>query len=210
MAALPSSDLHLQLKKHTQDIHQALHHNPLLSRLTAHDCERSEYLTILQVFYAFYYQSEERFKRVSRTKFSTEAPVISWLQQDFKALGETAVNSLQPIANSISSTDFSRYIGYLYVKQGSTLGGQVLCRQLQKSLVLTPEKGLRFFYGYGDETRLRWRDLQTYLEYHQPNVNISAAVNSACEHFRQLEILLNNTQGFDRLTHRGSFASSSP
>jgi len=55
-------------------------------------------------------------------------------------------------------------LGCLYVVEGSTLGGQVITRQLLKSLGLTAENGVAFFNGYGAETGLRWKAFGAWLE----------------------------------------------
>lgn len=187
MLISPAADLHLQLKNSTHAIHQELHHNPLLRRLTQRDCTRAEYQTILRVFFAFYAQSEARFSGLHQARFVKEAPVLRWLQQDLAVLGETITT---PEILKQPQADFSQYLGYLYVKQGSTLGGQVLCRQLQSSMGLTPNKGLRFFNGYGEHTRQYWLDVLRYFEDRQTQVDIPTAVASACDHFRQLQLLL--------------------
>lgn len=189
MSTPPAIDLHLLLKNGTHTIHQDLHHNPLLRRLSQRDCTRAEYYRILQVFFAFYTQSEKHFSGLLTDRFDQEAPVLDWLKQDLAVFGETidtAENGIQPAA------DFSQYLGYLYVKQGSTLGGQVLCRQLQSSIGLAPNNGLRFFNGYGEQTRQYWADVLHYFKHQQPRVNISVAVASAIDHFRHLQFLLNN------------------
>lgn len=187
MLISPATDLHLQLKNSTHAIHQDLHHNPLLRRLTQRDCTRAEYQTILRVFFAFYAKSEARLSGLNQVRFVKEAPVLRWLQQDLAVLGETVTT---PESAKQPQADFSQYLGYLYVKQGSTLGGQVLCRQLQSSIDLTPDKGLRFFNGYGEHTRLYWLEVLRYFEDQQAHVDIPTAVASACDHFRQLQRLL--------------------
>lgn len=51
----------------------------------------------------------------------------------------------------------SRVLGVLYVLEGSTLGGQIVTRRLQKRLQISPENGGSFFYGHGPETGLFWK-----------------------------------------------------
>ena len=189
MLTPPTIDLHLQLKNSTHAIHQDLHRNPLLRRLVERDCTRAEYQRILQVFFAFYSQSEARYSRLCRVKFSHEAPVLSWLRQDLAALGDT-LHAPVDLDTKNSSANFSQYLGYLYVKQGSTLGGQVLCRHLRKSLGLAPNKGLLFFNGYGEDTRQYWLEVLRYFADHQAKVDIPSALVSAGEHFHQLQLLL--------------------
>lgn len=199
-------DLHQQLKHHTHTLHQALHQDPLLRRLTQSDCTREEYSAVLRVFFIFYVQNEVRFSGLRQPKFHLEAPVLNWLQEDLTALGDDDPSLAKRLEVVPSPANFSQYVGYLYVKQGSTLGGQVLCRQLEKSTGLTPAKGLRFFYGFAEHTRSNWLQLFTYLDERQAEINISLAVNSACEHFRRLQALLTHY----RLTAVKPFQPAAP
>jgi heme oxygenase (biliverdin-IX-beta and delta-forming) len=51
----------------------------------------------------------------------------------------------------------STAIGALYVIEGSSLGGQILSRQLETNLSLTPTRGGAYFAGYGTATAQRWK-----------------------------------------------------
>lgn len=48
-------------------------------------------------------------------------------------------------------------VGCLYVLEGATLGGQVIARQTARSLGVGPERGGRFYEGYGEATGRLWR-----------------------------------------------------
>lgn len=47
--------------------------------------------------------------------------------------------------------------GYLYVVEGSALGGTVISQVLRRRLGIGPETGGRFFFGAGAATAARWR-----------------------------------------------------
>ncbi|MBA2709832.1 MAG: biliverdin-producing heme oxygenase [Tatlockia sp.] len=47
-------------------------------------------------------------------------------------------------------------MGYLYVIEGATLGGQIIIKMIETQLQLTKNLGGRFFYGYGDKTKVMW------------------------------------------------------
>jgi heme oxygenase len=58
--------------------------------------------------------------------------------------------------------------GCLYVVEGSTLGGQIISRQVTRNLGLSPDNnGCRFFCCYGENTGTMWRrfgeSLETFL-----------------------------------------------
>jgi Heme oxygenase len=185
-----TSSLHQQLKSATQPIHDALHDHPLMRRLMEPECSLADYRSILEVFQRFYAEAEARFNSLA-PKFDGEAPVLAWLRQDFCAIGggDDVMESRRD--SEKKKADFSSYLGYLYVKQGSTLGGQVLSRRLGNTLGLSPERGLRFFSSFGENTRQNWLYFLRYLEEQLPIINEAAAVASACECFLTLEIMLN-------------------
>lgn len=187
-----SSNLHQQLKSATAAIHEALHRQPLLQRLMEPDCTLDEYRSVLAVFQQFHLRAETRLGEIRYPRFAGEAPVLTWLSEDIHVVG----SDLMPLdhqfdGNIIKSVDLSNYLGYLYVKQGSTLGGQVLCRRLSRSLALTPERGLRFFSGFGEQTRQNWLYFLHYLAGKEAEIDTSRVIASACEYFQALEIMLN-------------------
>ena len=141
-----TSTLHDQLKLNTHAIHQSLHSHPILRRLIERDCSLDEYRLCLQVFYEFYVRAEQQLGDTSYSRFDAEAPALAWLKEDF-----WAVNGSEPMAAAVApayaDNNYSWYLGYLYVKQGSTLGGQLMCRTLSSSLGLSHDRGLRFFFG---------------------------------------------------------------
>ncbi|MBE7181177.1 MAG: biliverdin-producing heme oxygenase [Terriglobus roseus] len=57
----------------------------------------------------------------------------------------------------------SRFLGAMYVVEGSTLGGQYIAHQVETDLNLQPGQGDRFFRGYGKETMPKWREFQQVL-----------------------------------------------
>lgn len=48
-------------------------------------------------------------------------------------------------------------LGVLYVLEGATLGGQIIGRNLNKALALTPETGAEYFHAYGSRTGAMWK-----------------------------------------------------
>lgn len=156
------------------------------------DCTLDEYRSVLAVFQQFHLRAETRLGEIRYPRFAGEAPVLTWLSEDIHVVGA----DLMPLdhqldGNIIKSVDLSNYLGYLYVKQGSTLGGQVLCRRLSRSLALTPGRGLRFFSGFGEQTRQNWLYFLHYLAGKEAEIDTSRVIASACEYFQALEIMLN-------------------
>lgn len=79
------------------------------------------------------------------------------LEEDLISLGtqESSIATI-PICQHPTDITWENLLGYLYVIEGSTLGGQVITRILRDHLHLSPSNGARFFYGYGKKTKEKW------------------------------------------------------
>ena len=73
-------------------------------------------------------------------------------------------------------------LGAMYVVEGSTLGGQVLARQLAKADIDLR----RYFIGYGERTGPRWKAFCHLLAAAATPANEDAIVQSASHTFQQL------------------------
>jgi heme oxygenase len=72
------------------------------------------------------------------------------------------------------------------VLEGSSLGAQVISRHYRETLGLSPDHGLRYFTGYGEETGSRWRSFLACLEENfttRPE-STNEIIESACAAFR--------------------------
>lgn len=79
-------------------------------------------------------------------------------------------------------SDRAEALGFLYVLEGSTLGGRVIDKQLRVR-GLSPE-GLSFFQGYGEATGTRWKAFCAVLERADDK---TAAARGARSAFVQME-----------------------
>ncbi len=147
------------LRAETREQHEALHVHPLLAPLSRPDVTAAQYRDALAAFDAFYRAMEAR-RTVATPPGVPDAPVVEWLRRDLAACGLTPL-SLTPLAMAadVPAIDTpARLWGYLYVKQGSTLGGAVMSKNLNRALGLKPGTDQLFFAGYGAETGPRWKE----------------------------------------------------
>jgi len=142
------------LRAATRLQHEALHVHPLLAPLNRTDVTPGQYRDALTAFHAFYRGMDSR-RTVATPEGVPDAPVIEWLARDMAASGAAAV-SLDIDWPRIDSE--AGLWGYLYVKQGSMLGGAVMSKNLKRAIGLRPGLDQRFFAGYGAETGDRWKD----------------------------------------------------
>lgn len=103
--------------------------------------------------------------------------------------------SALPICHDLPEiTDASQALGYLYVMEGSTLGGKVIARLLEETLGINQQNGAAFFYGYGPETGAKWKAfreaLVSYAESSGEEERIIAAANQT---FLKFETWINKT-----------------
>jgi len=132
----------------------------------------------LLVHYHGFYLPFERFLQDSAGRQSTVARFycggrrkLSWLEQDLRALGV----AVAPYAAYMAEQRFpalfpseEHILGAIYVIEGSMLGGAVLSKHFRKHLQIEAETGLRFFSGYGPESREKWLETLQFLESRDP------------------------------------------
>ncbi|WP_165774622.1 biliverdin-producing heme oxygenase [Candidatus Viridilinea mediisalina] len=156
-----------QLKEMTRHDHEQI---GLVVDIPSRVASLDSYRMLLARFYGFYAPLEETLAHVADLTAvvdDLEARYkLALLARDLLALGLShdeliklpRCQALPPLPNVAAA------LGCLYVTEGSTLGGQILVRQLQGALQLGPEHGLAFFYAYGPTTGSMWRRFGAQLE----------------------------------------------
>ncbi len=149
------------LREGTRAAHDRIEQNRVMGRLTQPDLDLTDYTLVL--------------KRMLGLHLALEGPLAAalahrriplgldqrrktpLLRRDLMALG-----ALEPIAPA--SIDLAALLadepsawGTLYVLEGSTLGGRIILRNVERALGLTGENGASFFAGYGERTGERWK-----------------------------------------------------
>lgn len=166
-----SSSLHAQLKRATQEQHHALHGHALLDKLMRPQLSRTDFAKIISAFYGAYTHAEG-LKKIS--PFEQESPVLFWLGKDMQRIGAGAPLPLQTLSFPVI-TELSAYAGYLYVKEGSTLGGQVISRQLEKNSGMRAGSDQFFYAGHGADTHTHWHTFLAWLERNESVINADIA-----------------------------------
>jgi heme oxygenase len=76
-------------------------------------------------------------------------------------------------------------LGAMYVVEGSTLGGSIVAKHVERTLGLGPGTGCAYFRSYGAEVGSRWRDFKArLLALSSPNTDdqVVAAANRTFAH----------------------------
>ncbi|MBB3111098.1 heme oxygenase [Paenibacillus phyllosphaerae] len=158
------------LKEQTAPYHIQIEKNPYAASMMDKTMTLEGYITYLQKFYGFIAPVEEAIAQLPGWETNgfdfdlrRKAPLI---EQDLRQLGLSEQQIAQlPRSRALPDVStFPRALGYLYVIEGSTLGGQVITKQLKKFLPIETELNGRYFNSYGEEVRVRWGEFRALVE----------------------------------------------
>ena len=198
--AAEASSLAAQLRAATRAAHHRIDHHELLAPLVRSDLQRAHYIKLLHTFAWIYRTLDPAFATALRrwcpaTGFQS-SDRIGWLAEDLALLAPDAASPEPYQAPAIDSP--AELVGRLYVIEGSTLGGQVIARQLELSLGVGPASGGRFFHGHGPATPERWQAFMAFAGHACPHADIQVACAAANSMFEELAHDLK--RGFDQLS----------
>jgi len=141
-----------KIKDFTAAHHNSIEQNPLTKAIVDGSITKENYAKLLCGFYGFYKTCEatlansqlwgkENFDIARRKK-------MPLLEKDLAFLGYSFADV--PACVEVPPLDSdAKKLGYLYVVEGSTLGGQFLSRAIAKKLGFTAEQGASYFNSYG-------------------------------------------------------------
>ena len=152
------------LRTETASLHERVEHAVALpARLRS----EASYAELLTRFYGLCAPLEEELQRAAVV--ASIAPELvgldlgscrraSRIVDDLRVLGwnDAAIAAIPRLEELPPLNDAASVYGCLYVLEGSTLGGQVISREVELRLGFTPQHGCSFFAGYGEQTRTMW------------------------------------------------------
>lgn len=177
-----------RLRSATDATHQALHTHPLLLPLTGNSATEAEYVRVLRCFYGFYAPLENNIlnSTLAADYRAHASPSVSWLIEDLRfyhqPLEEVAACQALPWVG-----DLADLLGFLYVKEGSLLGGRVILKHLSTSLPAR-QSSFRFFSGLGENTGRHWQEFVAMLDTHSQTLEpavICASASRVFEYFHR-------------------------
>jgi heme oxygenase len=151
----------LRLRAATDDIHQVLHGAEPFARIAAGSITAAEYGAVLGMLWRYHTAMSPLCVAGAKALHAPElagahAARLWLLKDDLDFLGLAA-----PSAAAEPVPDDAFAIGCLYTVQGSTLGGKVIARQLDR--LLKGANGRRFFLG-GPGDSAHWQTLCARLD----------------------------------------------
>lgn len=176
-----------RLRSETKPVHEELEASmiPWISRVKS----LAEYADLLRMFYGFYKPLDKAITThvdLNILPDFHERRRPGWILDDLQSIGypaEAVVLDNRPSW----VTDRASAFGALYVMEGSTLGGRVICKTISGSLNVEMDKCLRFFGGYGPETGSRWKRFLSALEAFDQSPEEDRLVQSAYNTFRNFQ-----------------------
>lgn len=160
----------MELQAATAEVHERLHHVPVFASLAAGRLDRSGYARLLARLHGFHLPME------AAIAGGLEADPIGgglkgWrrahlLRSDLIYLGldDAAIDRLPRAVVPSDGVSPATAMGFLYVVEGSTLGGRQLARALDGLLPGGTTDGRSFLVAGADRNHIRWRDVCATVE----------------------------------------------
>lgn len=158
------------------------------------------YIKLLQLFYGYYYPLEQHIAAHMDISFPggfERRRKASLLLDDIAAISGAPATTPPCCTDIPEITDNAQALGAMYVLEGSTLGGQVICQILMRNLA-APElpKALSFFNGYGTDTQSYWDTFVHYLQgYHGNETQQQRMLEAAATTFERFKLWALQQQG---------------
>ncbi|GAB3223304.1 hypothetical protein GCM10027346_02180 [Hymenobacter seoulensis] len=188
MSIAPEVPTVLQRLRHeTRPYHEALEQNEFNQALAANTVTEAATLHFLTKLYGFLapYEAVLRQHGLPAEWQLADRYRVQWLLQDLAPDGAVALLPLCPDMPPLHTQ--AQLLGAMYVMEGSSLGGQVIARQLAKAHI--PYR--TYFTGRAERTGLLWKSFCLLLEQAAGPENEDEIVASARLTFQKLHAWIN-------------------
>ena len=124
-----------------------------------------EYGRLLRMFYGYYKPVEDALETFSLHQVLNDYEHRRKAQLILQDLAAIDQSGPEPLCSHIPVIyGLEEAFGALYVLEGSTLGGQIIKKMLQRNLQRDGEPGFGFFTGYAEDTMDRWKKFKAVLD----------------------------------------------
>lgn len=184
--------LRAKLKQETRLLHKQLELHSNFQKLFRLKMSFLEYQKLITKLYGFIVPCEEQLKIFNTSPIYSGRTKKTALDADLLSLGITSSHHIVHCTKLPALTQFSHVLGYLYVIEGSTLGGQIITQALQKHPWFTHKIGTNYFNCYGDKTVWWWKKFYHALnKYKDDKIITCEAISTAKDTFLTLGLWLN-------------------
>jgi heme oxygenase len=184
-------DIIAVLKEGTRRQHEAIER---IMPFFRNDFSSEDYIRVIKAFLGFFEPVERELASIPTWHLSgldlDQRLRSNLLRDDLLSLGVSTsdIAVIPRCADLPNLASIDEGFGCLYVLEGSTLGGQLIARQVQTLVTTSKETGAMFFQGYGSQTGAMWRDFCSNLRSHAHSSKNQTAILAAAEStFKKLE-----------------------
>ena len=171
-----------KLRLSTSPLHKQLESVPLSQIIVSPEITVQKYAEYLLVMEGIVKDVETKVYPVISNFISDidQRKKLSSIQDDLKVLGFSVLNE-----NTAFDADFEIpfALGIVYVMEGSTLGGRVILKNIEKQLGFNADNGAKYFSGYKENTGSLWKsflfDMVQYEQEHDCGDAIIEGANFA-------------------------------
>lgn len=182
------------LKEHSRKDHDSIESKVDLVKLATNP---NHYLNLLKAFLGYYTNIEKAFLNFEAEFSALNINIVERLKKnllitDIKHFGVTDEEIIHlPISKDVPEIkNIHEAMGVLYVLEGSTMGGQIIFKQLLKAEIISPESsGGNFFKPYGSATMPMWMSFKDSLNKLSTDKN-EIVLQKARETFNTMEAWL--------------------
>ncbi len=155
--------LSLFLKKQTEEEHRKTENSPIMLSIMGDPFSVADYQVLLKRMLSFYLPIEKKINAFleNGTLSYSYSPKSPLLQTDLAYLCAKDVKEQRKESDTPALETHENFLGILYVLEGSTLGGALIHKMLEKHMDVS--KAATFFYPYGKETKKRWDETRAFL-----------------------------------------------
>lgn len=180
-------DVRTKLKLHTQKQHAQIEGAALFKKITKQDFSIHDYICLLEKLYGFVVPMETKMAGI-HPHFAHQFSKRAFLENDLVFLGKRLQEVMQLKQCTVfpPMTSLEHVLGYLYVQEGATLGGQYISTIVRARLRLGPDRGLSYFYGHGKSTAVKWRTFCCILNQMGPYLAHDEIIRSAIGSYEKL------------------------
>jgi heme oxygenase len=178
MMIVVTNTLHAELKEKTHHYHQEIEQVELFKKITDQTIVMEEYISLIKTLYGFIYPCERLIQSHHRQHLMLNREKTQLLEQDMLALQVSPDSSVCTTIPNMKND--AEIMGYLYVMEGATLGGQIIKKILEKRFPLLIEKGIHYFGGYGNKTKTMWDSFCENLNLIKIEKETNNVIKTAC------------------------------
>ncbi len=159
-----------EIRHETATAHRNLESLPVSSAILSPDVTKLAYGSYLNLMRDIIRDTEEFvFPLLSKLIPDIEnRKKLALIDSDLLFIGFPVTQKLTPL-NRDYSLPFA--LGVMYVVEGSTLGGRFILRNIESSLQLDENNGIRYFAGYGHKTGSSWKHFLQILTQYEAHHN---------------------------------------